>query len=68
MKTNRLLVFLFLAIVGCQKPQRPKVEPKYKVHLEMSPTMKEVVMQLVWLKSDPNVFMIKEVDPFRKNQ
>ena len=60
-----LLVILF-AVVGCQRPQRtkPTIEPPPR--FEMPAKMKIAVMNLVYLKSDPNIFKIKEVDPFGK--
>ena len=38
------------------------------VEQRMSPAMIEVVSRLVYLRSDPNVWQVKEIDPFRKRQ
>ena len=61
-----IYILLLVVVLGCQKPQQPKIEQKYHVQMEMSPAMKEAVMTLVWMKSDPNVFKVKELDPFRR--
>ncbi len=59
---SKILLIVMIALAGCQPPQRtkPTVEPTYNVQLEMSPEMKAVVMQLVYMKSDPNVFKVRE--------
>ena len=59
------LILLMIVLSGCvSHPRKP--ERSYRVEHVMSPAMKVVVMQLVWLKSDPNVFKVKEIDPFRR--
>ena len=59
------LLLLIIVLSGCTQPQA-KPERSYRVEHVMSPAMKAVVMELVWLKSDPNVFKVKEIDPFRR--
>lgn len=61
------LILLAVALVGCTQQQvRPEHEPTYRAEQRMSPAMKAVVMELMYMKSDPNVFKIKEIDPFRR--
>ncbi len=64
------LILLTVAVTGCTQPQaKPQARPRprgYEVEQRMSPAMKAVVMELVWLKSDPNMFKAKEIDPFRR--
>ncbi len=57
------LILAIIALVGCTQ-QQAKPEPHYRVEQRMSPVMEAVVMQLVYMKSDPNVFKVKEIDPF----
>jgi uncharacterized membrane protein (UPF0127 family) len=58
------LVLLIIALSGCiTHPRKPEPMP---VRAEMDETMIAVISQLVWLKSDPNVFKVKELDPFRR--
>lgn len=59
------LILLAIALSGCAQPQA-KPERSYRVAQRMSPAMKAAVMELVYMKSDPNVFKAKELDPFRK--
>ncbi len=65
MKTYLTTTLLIIILSGCTTHPR-KPEPTYRVEQSMSPAMKAVVMELVWLKSDPNIFKVKEIDPFRK--
>lgn len=59
------LVLMLLSTMGCaQQAVEPEPMPSYTVEQRMSPAMHEVVMQLVWMKSDPNVFEVREPDPF----
>ncbi len=60
-----LAILIVMSVWGCTQ-QQAKPEPRYRVEQRMSPAMESVVMELVWLKSDPNVFKAKEIDPFRR--
>ena len=68
MKAVAIVVLSVLA--GCAhtshttQPVRRPLGPVYK--RQMSPAMKEAVMTLVYMKSDPNVYKIREKDPFRR--
>ena len=56
------LILLIMALSGCTQPQA-KPGPTYRVEQRMSPALKAVVMELVYM-ADPNVFKAKEIDPF----
>ncbi len=58
------LILLIIALSGCTQPQA-KLKRSYRVEQSMSPALKAVVMELVYM-ADPNVFKVKEIDPFRK--
>lgn len=63
------LILSIIALSGCTQPQakpEPALRTAYRVEQRMSPAMKAVVMELVWLRSDPNVFKVKEIDPFSR--
>ena len=65
------LILLVIALTGCTShPRRPETQPvrSYRVEQRMSPAMKAAVMELLYMKSDPNIFKYREPDPFRKNQ
>ena len=59
------LILLLIALTGCTQPHA-KPEPHYRVEQRMSPAMKAVVMELMYMRSDPNVWQVKEIDPFRR--
>lgn len=62
---------LLFLLSGCrqqQRPPQPPPKPSYKVEQRMSPAMKEAVMTLMYMKSDPNVFKRREKDPFGKRE
>ena len=60
------LLFLLSGCQQHQKPLKPPPKPLYKVERRMSPAMKEAVMTLMYMKSDPNVFKTKDKDPFER--
>ena len=51
-----LLLALFCWLSGCSAPE-PKPEPTYGLNerFEFDPQYKAVIMQLVWMKIDPNL-------------
>lgn len=60
--------FIFLTLVVCLSGCTQRIMPE-KIYipnrrLEMSPQMKEIVIELVYMKLDPNEY--REPDPFRK--
>ena len=66
---NKLAIAIvgLVLIGGCtQHTVKPEPIPTYRVELRMSPALHEAVMTLVYMKSDPNVFKIREPDPFRR--
>ena len=66
MKLLKAIVVL-VSIGGCaQHTVKPEPMPSYRVEQRMSPVLKQAVMTLMYMKSDPNVFKVRDVDPFRR--
>jgi hypothetical protein len=63
-----MIIVTLIWLFGCSAPVARTPQPSYKVETEMSPQLKAVVMELLWMKSDPNIFKYREPDPFRKGQ
>jgi len=63
------LILLMIVLTGCTAhPRKSEPQPvrSYRVEQRMSPAMKAVVMELVYMKSDPNIWQRREIDPFRR--
>lgn len=59
------LILLIIALSGCtQHPRKPEPVsvPGYTVEQRMSPAMRAVVMELVYMRIDPNTSTGKELD------
>ena len=65
-----LAIVVLSVLAGCvhtshtTQPARRPLGPLYEQR--MSPALHEAVMTLVYMKSDPNIYKIREKDPFRR--
>ncbi len=59
------LMLLVIALAGCTQ-HTAKPEPTYRAEHRLSPAVRYAVMELLYMKADPNIFKAKEIDPFRR--